>query len=247
MITITSGKQASNPSLILLPTPPHRFSPPLPPLSSIWKWRNQYTDVLGGLGTGIGEGDRGVICGRETECCAAREREQETDGDAEDAREAEIFQQQHQHQQAMGPATPSSSSSMSSNASSTNASSSLTPWSTTSAAATAAGANGSPNSSTAALDRRTPSPALKPGYERHEIEGIGGVMKKKLVRMVKVGACVPEWDDERVKGEILGREVQGQRRSWCGWCWRVIPSKRDYELDRRREESGKEEEELKGK
>jgi hypothetical protein len=65
-------------------------------------------------------------------------------------------------------------------------------------------------------------------------------MKKKLVRMVKVGACVPEWDDERVKGEIMGREVRGERRSWCGWCWRVIPSKKDYEMDRKRQQTEKE-------
>ncbi|KXX76924.1 hypothetical protein MMYC01_208099 [Madurella mycetomatis] len=209
----------------------------------IWKWRNQYTDVLGGLGTGIGEGDRGVICGRETECCAAREREQETDGDAEDAREAENYQQQQQ--QTLGSVTPSSSASSTTG---TYASSSLAPWGTASTATTAAtGGASSSNNSTATLDRRTPSPAIKPGYERHEIEGIGGVMKKKLVRMVKVGACVPEWDDERVKGEILGREVQGRRRSWCGWCWRVIPSGKDYEADKRREGNRADEGKGKGK
>jgi hypothetical protein len=64
------------------------------------------------------------------------------------------------------------------------------------------------------------------------VEGIGGVMKKMRVRMVKVGACVPEWEDERAKGEILGREVQGRRRSWCGWCRRVVPSRRDFEVGR---------------
>jgi hypothetical protein len=64
------------------------------------------------------------------------------------------------------------------------------------------------------------------------VEGIGGVMKKMRVRMVKVGACVPEWEDERAKGEILGREVQARRRSWCGWCRRVVPSRRDYEVGR---------------
>lgn len=73
---------------------------------------------------------------------------------------------------------------------------------------------------------------LKPGYDRHEIEGIGGVVKKKLVRMVKVGACVPEWPDERDRGDILGREMQAKVRSWCGWCWRVIPGKLDYEFAR---------------
>ncbi|KAK4229598.1 hypothetical protein QBC38DRAFT_97122 [Podospora fimiseda] len=175
---------------------------------SIWRWRNQYTDVLGGLGTGIGEGDRGVICGRDRACCAAREKEHETDCDAQDAREAEQLL-----------------SSNSSNPSS--ASSSPLPWADASSSASSLAASAAPG-----LQRRTPSPILKPGYERHEIEGIGGVVKKKLVRMVKVGACVPEWDDERARGEIMGREVKGERRSWCGWCWRVIPSKQDYEHDR---------------
>lgn len=75
---------------------------------------------------------------------------------------------------------------------------------------------------------RTPSPQLGPGYNRHEIEGIGGIVKRKRVRMVRVGACVPEWDDERGIGtRILGREVRGARRSWCGWCWRVVPGDKD--------------------
>ncbi|KAK4241415.1 hypothetical protein C8A03DRAFT_30391 [Achaetomium macrosporum] len=183
----------------------------------IWKWRNQYTEVLGGLGTGIGEGDRGVICGRETECCAAREREQETDGDAEDAREAEHY----------------------SHSSASSVVSSLAPWTLSGPGSTASLGSIVSSSGASIFDRRTPSPALKPGYERHEIEGIGGVMKKKLVRMVKVGACVPEWDDERAKGEILGREVQGRRRSWCGWCRRVIPSRKDYEQAGPSEDKGK--------
>lgn len=78
--------------------------------------------------------------------------------------------------------------------------------------------------------QRTPSPGMMgPGYARHEIEGIGGVVKTKLVQMVKVGACVPEWEDETAAGDILGREISGRTRSWCGWCWRVIPGKKDYE------------------
>ncbi|KAK4152912.1 hypothetical protein C8A00DRAFT_15835 [Chaetomidium leptoderma] len=203
----------------------------------IWKWRNQYTEVLGGLGTGIGEGDRGVICGRETECCAAREREQDVDGDAEDAREAEEF---FYHQQ-------SATTSPLSNATTTP---SLAPWTTLSGpgstaslsslvSSSAAGGGGGGGDGASILDRRTPSPALKPGYERHEIEGIGGVMKKMRVRMVKVGACVPEWEDERAKGEILGREVQGRRRGWCGWCRRVVPSREDYDMDRQFRDKGK--------
>jgi hypothetical protein len=68
---------------------------------------------------------------------------------------------------------------------------------------------------------------LGPGYARHEIEGIGGVVKKKLVRMVLVGACVTEWEDEKEQGRYLVREVEGRTRSWCGWCWRVIPGAKD--------------------
>ncbi|ESA42674.1 uncharacterized protein NCU04224 [Neurospora crassa OR74A] len=199
---------------------------------SIWRWRNQYTDVLGGLGTGIGEGDRGVICGRGSDCCAARKREQEIDCDAEDAQEADgsyVY-------------TPSPSTTTVSNDSTI----SMALWGTDTASTTSS--NGSVNGSNASsssqtgglgstlagpsLERRTPSPMLKPGYDRHEIEGIGGVVKKKLVRMVKVGACVPEWPDERDRGDILGREMQAKVRSWCGWCWRVIPGKLDYEFAR---------------
>jgi hypothetical protein len=47
--------------------------------------------------------------------------------------------------------------------------------------------------------------------------------------MVRIGACVPEFEDEKAKEEILRREVSGSRRSWCGWCWRVIPGKKDYD------------------
>ncbi|OBT75157.1 hypothetical protein VF21_05481 [Pseudogymnoascus sp. 05NY08] len=60
------------------------------------------------------------------------------------------------------------------------------------------------------------------GYARHEIEGIGGVVKKKLIRRARVGACVEEWEDERVVGRFMVREKEGGR-SWCGWCWRVVP------------------------
>lgn len=52
-------------------------------------------------------------------------------------------------------------------------------------------------------------------------------MKKKLVRMVRVGACVPEWGDEKDAGKFLVREQEGKARSWCGWCWRVVPGVKD--------------------
>ncbi|KND88352.1 hypothetical protein TOPH_06979 [Tolypocladium ophioglossoides CBS 100239] len=179
----------------------------------IWRWRNQYGEVLGGLGTGIGDGDRGVICGREEDCLAARDREQEIDCDAEDARD-----------NGTTPWIAPWIAELPSPASGTG---------TTSPAA----ANGSPFGGAGTPistlidefrheNERTPSPQLGPGYERHEIEGIGGKVKRKLVRMVRVGACVPEWDDE--KG-VLGPEVRACARSWCGWCWRVIPGKKDID------------------
>ncbi|KAK9415609.1 hypothetical protein SUNI508_10268 [Seiridium unicorne] len=171
---------------------------------SIWRWRNQYGDIIGGLGTGIGDGDRGVICGRDSECCASKEREHETDCDAADAREHVIS----------NPGTPPPANPHP-----------FQSWMTSNSAYSP-----TPSPSSSPDSRRTPSPShLGPGYSRHEIEGIGGVVKTKKLSMIRVGACVPEWEDERSKGEILGREVSGCARSWCGWCWRVIPGKKDFE------------------
>ncbi|KAL2071707.1 hypothetical protein VTL71DRAFT_12942 [Oculimacula yallundae] len=153
---------------------------------SIWKWRTRYLPSLGGLGEGIGEGNRGVPCGRNGECIAAREVESEIDCDAEDAREIDI------NSRAASPASPGS-------------------------------ANGSSNGSVGSGS----GGQMGPGYARHEIEGIGGVVKRKLVRMVRVGACVPEWGDEKDAGKFLVREQEGSARSWCGWCWRVVPGAKD--------------------
>ncbi|KIW10934.1 hypothetical protein PV08_10233 [Exophiala spinifera] len=67
----------------------------------------------------------------------------------------------------------------------------------------------------------------KPGYLQQEIEGIGGVVKKKVKKRVKVGATVWEYEDERESGKYLERESQGIMRSWCGWCGRVCPGAED--------------------
>lgn len=182
-------------------------------VGSIWRWRNQYGEVLGGLGTGIGDGDRGVICGREAACLAARDREHETDCDAQDARDSGTAPWANETPVWTTTSTPSPPA--------------------LAASASPAGSPFGPGTPIGALidgDRndRTPSPQLGPGYERHEIEGIGGRVKRKLVRIVRVGACVPEWDDERGYGSrVLAPEVKGCARSWCGWCCRVIPGKKD--------------------
>ncbi|THX49092.1 hypothetical protein D6D06_08736 [Aureobasidium pullulans] len=67
------------------------------------------------------------------------------------------------------------------------------------------------------------------GYFLQEIEGIGGVVKKKVKRRMQVGDVVGEFGDERDGGRVLGREQDGRSRSWCSWCERVVLSRRDVD------------------
>ncbi|KIV83024.1 hypothetical protein PV11_05085 [Exophiala sideris] len=69
----------------------------------------------------------------------------------------------------------------------------------------------------------------KPGYLQQEIEGIGGVVKKKVKKRMKVGGTVWEYDDERESGKYLEREAQRRIRSWCAWCNRLCPDEKDRE------------------
>jgi hypothetical protein len=48
-----------------------------------WSWRTRYSHYLGGVGTGAGEGNEGVECGRGPNCLAARIVEHEIEADAE--------------------------------------------------------------------------------------------------------------------------------------------------------------------
>jgi hypothetical protein len=83
------------------------------------------------------------------------------------------------------------------------------------------------------IDEHRESPGLasnKPGYFQQEIEGIGGVVKKKVKKRVKVGATVWEFDDERTTGKYLERETSGKERSWCGWCDRVCLGEEDRQV-----------------
>lgn len=191
----------------------------------IWRWRTQYGEVLGGLGTGIGDADRGVECARGKNCLNSKYIEHETDCDAEDAREAEDL--------ALGQSlngTPtlslySGSHSWSSSHSSLHSHSNQSPPS------------GLLSPSSVAGPSRTPSPSVGPGYARHEVEGIGNKIKTIKMSMIRVGCCVPEWEDEKTPGQALRREVGGEVRSWCGWCDRVIPSKKDHAADGQRRSS----------
>lgn len=207
--------------------------------------------MLGGLGTGIGDGDRGVICGRDDKCFAAKEREHEEDCDAVDVKDSHVypwtgdFPTPGSHSSTPTHSTTNillhnhhaNNSNNHSHGNNHNDNNDRNSSSTNNHQNDAAPAP--LFASAAPLDvlvddsaRSTPSPqSFGPGYERHEIEGIGGVVKRKLVRMVRVGACVPEWEDEKGPGtgRALRREMDGEARSWCGWCWRVIPGKEDLE------------------
>ena len=68
----------------------------------------------------------------------------------------------------------------------------------------------------------------KAGYWRQEVEGIGGVVKKKVKKRVRVGKTVREYEDERETSVYLAREIKGESRSWCGWCERVVPGRKEF-------------------
>jgi len=70
------------------------------------------------------------------------------------------------------------------------------------------------------------------GYFMQEIEGIGGVMKKKVKKRERVGRVVKEYEDERELGNYLSREKEAINRSWCWWCRRIILSQADIDSDR---------------
>lgn len=136
-----------------------------------WSWRTQYRHYLGGVGTGAGEGNEGVECGRKIACLGARLIEHET---CEEDPGFEVAGSQT-------PETP---------------------------------------------DR--PDRWRGTSYFHQEIEGIGGVLKIKLKKQVRVGECVKLYEDEKDRSiQYLEREVRGEIRSWCSWCDRVVLSKKD--------------------
>ncbi|KAL8804424.1 MAG: hypothetical protein Q9223_005810 [Gallowayella weberi] len=144
----------------------------------IWTWRTRYSTYLGGLGTGVGEGNEGVKCWRGEKCVAAQEVEVEIDcseeGRTSDRESSESSDSERQH------------------------------W------------------------PEGEGKEERAGYWQQEIEGIGGVVKKKIRKRVKMGKTVKEWEDERDgKDEVLGREARGEGRSWCGWCGRVVWGEKD--------------------
>lgn len=146
----------------------------------IWTWRTHYSTYLGGLGTGVGEGNEGVKCARKEQCLGAQI--VDVEGECPAAGESPPRRS----------ATPDGE----------------------------VGAGGE-------------EADVEAGYLRQEIEGIGGVVKKKYKRRVRVGAPVREWEDEREGGQLLGREISRAERSWCGWCKRAVLGKADEAAMRR--------------
>lgn len=73
------------------------------------------------------------------------------------------------------------------------------------------------------------------GYLKQEIEGLGGIVKKKYRKRERVGGTVKEWEEERDGEEVLRREKEGWERSWCGWCGRVVRERdaEDLRMDQR--------------
>ncbi|GAM85775.1 hypothetical protein ANO11243_037830 [Dothideomycetidae sp. 11243] len=128
-----------------------------------WSWRRRYSHI----GVGIGEGEQGVICGREGQCLAMSCLEVEVEIDSE----------QFDHPNDVADTSARS-------------------WSNT-------------------------------GYLTQEIEGIGGVVKKKVKKRVPVGHVVKEYEDERMSGGYLHREQTGKVRSWCAHCNKVILGEKD--------------------
>ncbi|KAL9088022.1 MAG: hypothetical protein Q9165_006363 [Trypethelium subeluteriae] len=137
-----------------------------------WSWRTRYSNYLGGLGTGIGEGNEGVECGLGEHCFAAREVEQEIECDADELAALECEAKQ-------------------------------------------AGLEGREWRGTS--------------YLFQEIEGIGGAVKKKVKKRVRLGAVVKEYEDEREHSDHLRRERDGSARCWCSWCARVLPGRKDVD------------------
>lgn len=148
-----------------------------------WTWRTRYSTYLGGLGTGIGEGNEGVACGRGSGCLNARNVEKEIDADAAELAQLELERLEH-------------SSSKQDGASGVEGSVIGREWTGTS-------------------------------FFTQEIEGIGGVVKRKVKVWVRVGAVVKEYEDERNAGDFLAREREQGMRSWCAWCERVVPGVKD--------------------
>ena len=173
----------------------------------VWTWRSRYsTHIGGGLGTGLGEGDQGQKCARARSCLS------DIDGGGVCWVEVDCGDEAAQDYD-----EPSSSDTAKTIPDDTL----LTPIDPFQEPRF--------RGRSCSITPSTPMSHDRPGYHSQEMEGIGGVVKKKVKKRVKVGATVWEFDDERETGRYLEREASGKLRSWCGWCDRVVPGAAEHE------------------
>lgn len=171
-----------------------------------WTWRTRYSTYLGGLGAGIGEGHEGVKCGLQAACRGGHDVEHEECGTAEEL--ADI--QRQLGGSGAGPSFTQTSHGVSIGGNPSHSNGSGTAFGEGTAV-------GSPHDEWSGTS-----------FFAQEIEGIGGRRVMKIKRRVRVGAVVKEYEDEREgRQAYLTREKEAVNRSWCAWCARVVPSKRD--------------------
>lgn len=183
----------------------------------VWTWRSRYSTHIGGLGTGMGEGDQGQKCGKGENCAEATDIEVEIDCSAE-AGGSDTGQRLEGNGVPVGfgegrPRTTTMEGG-GEGAAEAEAEGPGRGWADFAAGERVEGPRAEKHGG------RIPE---GPGYLRQEIEGIGGVVKKKVKKRVRVGATVQEFEDERESGRYLDREEKGSLRCWCGWCDRVVP------------------------
>lgn len=74
------------------------------------------------------------------------------------------------------------------------------------------------------------------GFVAQEVEGVGGVVKMKVKKLVMVGAEVDGLEDDHVMDDDPYANRASERpakcrkddeRSWCSWCERVVPGAND--------------------
>ena len=182
-----------------------------------WDWRKRYSDYLGGRGSGIGEGAEGVHCGREKWCLDAKEVEHVIEWNDRSAEEGKNTAETEGLPVGMNGALVEDGGSGSSSIDNTIATTGAS-LSTSASTSSTHPLLLSPSSSMHARPRNGTS------YHAQEVEGIGGVVRRTTSHRERVGAVVPEYGDERQKGLFMKAEREGQIRSWCAWCFRVVPS-----------------------
>jgi hypothetical protein len=69
------------------------------------------------------------------------------------------------------------------------------------------------------------------GFVAQEVEGVGGIVKMKVKKLVMVGAEVDGLEEDVLESDPYGKKSEKRwqtgERSWCSWCERVVPGTND--------------------